>query len=365
MYMYAIEPTVSISEDVAGSVSALSLNFQHYTSLLRYSVTNATAASVTLNSIELTLANVTPFADTFWLEGNQPPTFSPGTASTNVILSSGVSIAPGETVDFYRPFISAEAYNDVNSDYKPENAEGIQLKFDVNTSDFYAPIDLQQFYAAFGTDFLPGYRYAFNVAITGTDPSFEIKRMKTFDPGVVIGGITWATRNVDAPGTFAGRPESVGMFYQWNSRVGWSSTDPMVSTDGSLWRTSTSTDTDWDSANDPCPAGWHVPTNTELQSLIDAGYEWTTKNGVSGMAFGTAPGTVFMPVANRRHSSDGSLQDYGGAFGIYWGNYTYGDEGDGEPKALFLGIANIPPDCFAALDKESPNTGFAVRCVAD
>jgi len=32
------------------------------------------------------------------------------------------------------------------------------------------------------------------------------------DEGVVINGIRWATRNVDAPGTFVDNPEDAGMF---------------------------------------------------------------------------------------------------------------------------------------------------------
>ena len=34
----------------------------------------------------------------------------------------------------------------------------------------------------------------------------------TQDEGIVINGVRWATRNVDAFGTFAERPESPGMF---------------------------------------------------------------------------------------------------------------------------------------------------------
>ena len=40
------------------------------------------------------------------------------------------------------------------------------------------------------------------------------------DVGVSIIGVTWATRNVDAPGKFAATPEDPGMFYQWNRKVG-------------------------------------------------------------------------------------------------------------------------------------------------
>ncbi|MDR1809513.1 MAG: hypothetical protein LBR34_03800, partial [Prevotella sp.] len=54
----------------------------------------------------------------------------------------------------------------------------------------------------------------------------------TTDPGVVINGVRWATRNVDAPGTFAATPESAGMFYQWNRSLGWSSSNPLVNSNG-------------------------------------------------------------------------------------------------------------------------------------
>ncbi len=45
---------------------------------------------------------------------------------------------------------------------------------------------------------------------------------------VLINGVLWATRNVDAPGTFAASPESTGMFYQWNSRIAWSASGEKV-----------------------------------------------------------------------------------------------------------------------------------------
>jgi len=35
---------------------------------------------------------------------------------------------------------------------------------------------------------------------------------------VVIGGVRWATCNVDAPGTFASSPEKIGMLYQWGKK---------------------------------------------------------------------------------------------------------------------------------------------------
>jgi len=83
-------------------------------------------------------------------------------------------------------------------------------------------------------------------------------------PGVSINGVIWAKCNVDAFGTFAAAPESYGMFYQWNRRTGWSSTDPLTSSPaGAVWNSSIPTGDVWTAANDPCPTGWRVPTEEQ------------------------------------------------------------------------------------------------------
>jgi len=65
---------------------------------------------------------------------------------------------------------------------------------------------------------------------------------ETHDRGVIIDNIKWATRNVNKPGEFVvptpgesafAIPREKGMFYQWNHDIGWSTDDPMVSSDGS------------------------------------------------------------------------------------------------------------------------------------
>ena len=97
----------------------------------------------------------------------------------------------------------------------------------------------------------------------------------TTDPGVDINGVTWATRNVGMPGTFAASPEDPGMFYQWNRRVGWSSTDPMVNSDGGTeWNDTLDESDTWEKENDPCPSGWHVPTKQDLARSMPAKGVW-------------------------------------------------------------------------------------------
>ena len=60
------------------------------------------------------------------------------------------------------------------------------------------------------------------------------------DAGVVINGVKWATRNVGEPGKFVANIEDAGMLYQWNRKIGWSSTDPMKDSNGGA---------NWDSTN--------------------------------------------------------------------------------------------------------------------
>ena len=134
---------------------------------------------------------------------------------------------------------------------------------------------------------------------------------------VEINGVIWATRNVDAPGAFAKNPEDAGMFYQWNRAVGWSSTDPRVSSNGSSWNfTHNSNATAWATSNNVCPAGYRVPTRVELQKLVDAGSQWTRLNGVAGRMFGSGYETIFLPAAGYRNSS-GELYGSNDS-GRYW-----------------------------------------------
>ncbi|MDR1743592.1 MAG: hypothetical protein LBR48_07220 [Dysgonamonadaceae bacterium] len=330
LYMYDYR---TVNLDGSAPVNNIHIDFKHYASLLRYTVTNATASAITLHSIRLNGDNGTyPFASTFSLNAETPSALKVGNINDYVDLTSGLSIASGETVDFYRPFIPAAAYSE-NSIYKPTNANNINLRFILNVYDpIYMTLNKTQFAETFGADaFKSGYRYAFNVVITD-EPSLAVQRMKiyeTTDAGVVINGITWATRNVAAPGTFALRPESAGMFYQWNRKVGYSSADPLVSSDGSSWDMSWPDGSVWEPTNDPCPTGWRIPTGLEMNNSLFAYDEgvWTSQNGVNGRVFSDAPNTIFFPAAGYRDNyySDGSLW-FVGSHGIYWCSDQYYDD---------------------------------------
>jgi uncharacterized protein (TIGR02145 family) len=137
----------------------------------------------------------------------------------------------------------------------------------------------------------------------------------TIDDGVIINGVKWATRNIAAPGHFADTPESAGMFYQWNRKIGWSSTDPMINSNGgTTWDNTTPAGTEWETANDPSPAGWRVPTLAEIETLLNTANvssEWTTQNGVNGRLFTDLQNgnTLFLPAAGDRGYLSGNLSD--------------------------------------------------------
>ena len=184
------------------------------------------------------------------------------------------------------------------------------------------------------------------------------------DGWVLINGVKWATCNVDAPGTFAAAPESAGMFYQWNRKIAWSATDPMVNSNGGTeWDISTPSGTEWTKANDPSPAGYRVPTFDEIQSLLDEDKvtnEWTDNyngTGVSGRIFTDKNNgnSIFLPAVGYRGYSNGSLSS-AGSYGNYWSS-TQGDS----ISAYGLGFNSYNADWGG----NYRNDGLSVRPVAE
>ena len=146
----------------------------------------------------------------------------------------------------------------------------------------------------------------------------------TFDEGVVISGIRWATRNVDAPGTFAESPESAGGFFTFED------------------------------AKNACPRGWRLPTYEELRALNNAGSEWTIQNDVNGRIFGIAPNQIFLPASGWRCGFDDSFSDVN-TDGCYWGSTQHDIV-----NFIHLWFGNGFVDVLGSLYRH----GLSVRCVA-
>lgn len=189
-------------------------------------------------------------------------------------------------------------------------------------------------------------------------------------PYIEINGVKWATRNVASPGFFAVNPEDYGGFYQWNSKISWSSANPLTSSGGSTWNsswmggyTTPSISDTWNKANDPSPIGYRIPTNSEILKLLDATKVTrylTTQKGVTGEIFidKITGNSIFFPAAGWRDSfSTLTTGIYGELYGLYWinissstsssngfflrFNYTGCSTGENMPRATALPIRPV------------------------
>jgi len=174
--------------------------------------------------------------------------------------------------------------------------------------------------------------------------------------GVVINGVKWASKNVNLPGTFTASPSEKGMLYLWNNRLGWSSTDPMVNSNGGGeddWGGASSPGATWAKANDPCPEGWRVPTRQEWSSLKQR--EWATIGGVDGCKAGDGEKFIFLPLAGYRYLFGGMLWENAGR---YWSS-TANDDYDSWAFNFTPGIQGF------GVWNYSISSAFSVRCVAE
>lgn len=162
----------------------------------------------------------------------------------------------------------------------------------------------------------------------GISTNAQTVQNNTFDQGVVINGIKWATRNVAAPGTFAANPEDAGMYYQWNRKIGWNAA--LLNSNGSsIWDVSYSTGNTWEKANDPSPTGWRVPTQAEFETLLDVSnvrQEYVTVNSINGIKFTdiTTGNSIFLRATGRidgADAEDGVITD--NKIGFYWSSEVW------------------------------------------
>jgi len=180
----------------------------------------------------------------------------------------------------------------------------------------------------------------------------DITQEESINPqGVVINDVRWATHNVDAPGTFTENIECDGEYYQWNRGT----TDFLYWDD--YWNSVYANSDFWLSENNPCPSGWRVPTNDELEKLLNSDNSWTTINGINGRQFGTAPNTIFLPAGGRRVGSNLILSFR--LNGFYWSDMA-NTSGDGT-NARYLFVNNSD----AGRANHLRPSGFSIRCVAE
>ena len=313
------------------------------------------------------------------------------TAKVTVSISHGVGMSAGDISNATVRFLGYNACNaDLSNGKLNGSSEGEIIPFRDNNTfiALLVPQDIagnlirikaggqDYYYSPAGVKLEAGNAYIFQIVVNKTGLTLSLANngalwtagstetaTSTFDEryyeqGVDINGTIWATRNVDAPGTFAPAPESAGMLYQWNRRVGWLNYDnaPLQNSDGgSDWNASGATGSTWASANDPCPDGWRLPTHNEFENLYQAGYysAWISLNGVYGRYYGTSvSNSIFLPASGFRFFNNGELRSRG-AYGHYWSSTVSGDDA----YRFYLYNNNF------ILDPLNRADGCCVRCV--
>lgn len=136
------------------------------------------------------------------------------------------------------------------------------------------------------------------------------------DDGVLIDGIIWAARNVDAFGIFSESPFHSGSFYQFNDATAYTAI-ACGESNGNFtvfpnWKPAEFSET-WLPENNPCPPGWRLPTSNEMFALIRSGYRYDS--ALNGFFFGTTNNEIFLPVGG--FIKNGNVEEVF-VFGRYW-----------------------------------------------
>ena len=185
-------------------------------------------------------------------------------------------------------------------------------------------------------------------------------------------GTKWATCNVGAD-----KPSDYGLYFQWGDTQGytadqvgtgegqkkfandWSDYKFGVYPNYSKYTTTGATlDLEDDAAHANMGGGWHMPTPTQINELLNTAYttnEWTTQDGVNGRLFTSKNNgkSMFFPAAGGAWG--GSVQGSGDVGGVW--SSMLGADGVDSGQGLDFGSGGV------SLGGGSRYSGVSVRGV--
>lgn len=163
-----------------------------------------------------------------------------------------------------------------------------------------------------------------------------------------------------------------GAKYQWGAQTGeagrYVSQSVDQSNSGTIagWNTAGKPNGSWSdtskTANDPCPAGYRVPTEAQWQAVISNNNvervgSWNNDGNYTTALYFRNPSnvrTLMLPAAGYRFYTDGTLF-YRGSIGYYWSS------SGATSNAYFLFFISSSVTVYNG----SRTLGFSVRCVAE
>lgn len=221
------------------------------------------------------------------------------------------------------------------------------------------------------------------------DPDDYIENNINYGKGVTIGNYTWAPINCGFEEVGFQR----GKLFQWGRKAGSHYRDSRYPEEEMIqvfvkqgasktpaddrfygdWNEQTKWNFRTKTESDPCPEGWRVPTGTEMENLLDAGFYWRNGHAKNSATFPTPlelngvwigencqsatandyQGCIFLPATGYRGDDGEGLGR--GVYGAYWTCST-GDYG-----RKFLYIDQNP--MIVGFQGQFPANGLAVRCV--
>ncbi|MGM9851834.1 MAG: hypothetical protein ACI306_06815 [Muribaculaceae bacterium] len=185
--------------------------------------------------------------------------------------------------------------------------------------------------------------------VLAQSPSGHIDGHDYVDLGL---SVKWATCNVGA-----GTPSDYGDYYAWGETV----TKMIYSKNNCKTYGKRIADVAANPHYDVVRAAWggkwRMPTNAEMQELIDnCTWTWTTDGDRVGyMVTGSNGNSIFLPAAGWR---DGKSLEYPGQFGCYWCSSPLDDDAKSSYNLYFASYSHISVSSYRL-------NGYTIRPVTE